>query len=135
MMQYFDTDVLVHFVINQDLSKHRKAQELILQAAKSNTFFISFLSLNEFAFVLTKLKVEKNLIERNLDVFLTSSPKDVDLDTFQRARIIAEKVGYHNFSDCIHTSIAEKFCNELFTFNKNDFKRIEKYTELKIKIL
>lgn len=135
MMQYFDTDVLVHFVIKQDLSKHKKAQELILQAAKSNTFFISFLSLNEFAFVLTKLKVEKNLVDRNLDVFLTSSPKDVDLDTFQRTRIIAEKVGYNNFSDCIHTSIAEKFCKELFTFNKNDFKRIAKYTELKINIL
>ncbi len=41
MMQYFDTDVLVHFVIKQDLTKHQKAQELILQAAKSNSFFIT----------------------------------------------------------------------------------------------
>ncbi len=135
MMQYFDTDVLVHFVINQDLAKHQKAQELILQAAKSNTFLISFLSLNEFAFVLTKLKIDKNLIDRNLDVFLTSLPKEVDLDTFQRARIFAEKTGYNSFSDCLHASIAEKFCNELFTFNKHDFKKIKRLTELKINIL
>lgn len=134
-MKYFDTDVLVHFVVKQDLSKHEKAQELILQAAKTNSFLVSFLSLNEFAFVLTKLEVDKDLIDRNLDVFSTSTPKNIDLDTFQRARIFAGKVGYKNFSDCLHTSIAEKYCTELYTFNKNDFKKIKEYTDFNINIL
>jgi len=134
-MQYFDTDVLIHFVIKQDLSKHEKSRQLLIKAAEYHTFFISYLSLNEFAFVLSKLKVDKELINKNLDVFLTTSPKDLDQTTFNRARFFAEKVGYVNFSDCIHTAIAEKYCTELFTFNKNDFKKIKKYTDLNINIL
>jgi predicted nucleic acid-binding protein len=134
-MIYFDTDVLVHFVINQDLSKHNTARQLIIDSAEINSLLISYLSLNEFAFVLSKLKVDKKLIDRNLDVFLASSPKGIDQETFQRARIFAKNVGYGNFSDCIHTAIAEKYCTELFTFNKHDFKKIKRLTDLKINIL
>lgn len=134
-MLYFDTDVLVHFVVNQDSAKHQKATELIRNAAEQGTFFVSYLSLHEFAFVLAKLQIKLETINENLDTFLKSSPVNFTSSQFKRARELAGKIGYKHFADCIHTAIAEELCLELITYNADDFKKIKKLTKLKITIL
>jgi len=135
MMEYFDTDVLVHFVVKQDPQKHKLAQSLISQSAKKNQFVISYLSLNEFAFVLAKLGVEQKVINNNLDVFASTEPCQLDKGIFKRAREIANKIGHKHFSDCIHTATAEHLGANLITANKKDFKKIEQITDIKITII
>ncbi|MFB0906746.1 MAG: hypothetical protein QMB03_00435 [Spirosomataceae bacterium] len=51
-----------------------------------------------------------------------------------RAKEIGLKSGLDNINDCLHTSIAESRCDELYTFNKKDFERIKSSTELKIRL-
>lgn len=54
---------------------------------------------------------------------------------FERAIELAQKVGFQNINDCLHTAIAESYCTELYTFNSSDFKRIQDHTNLIIHIL
>ena len=37
--------------------------------------------------------------------------------------------------DCLHTAIAEKHCGELYTFKRSDFKKIARFSRLKVVIL
>jgi len=66
---------------------------------------------------------------------LSLNPYSFDIDVIKKATVIAKKVGFKNINDCIHTEIAKNYCTELITFNKNDFKKIQNYTDLKITIL
>jgi|GEM_PF-3590350 len=34
-------------------------------------------------------------------------------------------------NDCLHTAIAERHCDELYTFNKSEFKKIARLSKLK----
>ncbi len=135
MMEYFDTDVLVHFVVEQDPQKHKLAQTLIEQSAADNKFVISYLSLNEFAFVLAKLGVDQKIINYNIDVFEKIYPQHINASIFNRARELATKVGYKHFSDCIHAATAEHINAKLITANKKDFKKIREIANLEIKII
>ena len=74
-------------------------------------------------------------ITEKLEVFWSGNPVDYNLDLFKRACFLAEIVGYQHINDCLHTAIAELHCDELLTFNQSDFKRIQKHTSLKIRIL
>lgn len=135
MKWYFDTDVLVHYVVIQDETKHHKATELIDEAIKNDKFAISILVLQEFCFVLAKLQVEKEKILRNLTFFRQFTPLICTPQHFQRSCEIADKLSFKQINDCIHTSIAEEHCEALITYNKDDFKKIQRHTGLKINIL
>ncbi len=132
---YSDTDVLVHYAIIQDEIKHQKSIELIDEAIKSNKFAVSILVLQEFCFVLAKLQVEKEKILRNLSFFSQFSPYLCSPQHFHRSCEIAEKISFKQINDCTHAAIAEKQCEKLITYNKDDFKKIQRYTELNINIL
>ncbi|GAB3321816.1 hypothetical protein GCM10027299_16830 [Larkinella ripae] len=56
-------------------------------------------------------------------------------EQFLRGKELATKIGFQHLNDCLHTAIAETYCEELYTFNKADFKQLQKYTSLKITIL
>src|SRR4051812_13669460 len=105
-MIYFDSDVLIHYLIVQDQKKHELATELYQRAAKEKRFFISLLSLQEVSFVLAKLKVANEIITKKTGVFLANNPVDYDLSLFRRACDLAEIAGYQNINDCLHTVIA-----------------------------
>ena len=134
-MLYFDTDVIIHFLIIQDVNKHEKAKELFLQTSKNNKLAISLLTITETAFVLGKLNLPNKFIVDNLNDLLSLNPYSFGINEIKKANILAEKIGFKNINDCIHTEIAKKYCRELITFNKNDFKKIQNYTDLKITIL
>ena len=133
-MIYFDSDVLINYLVLQDQKKHDLATELYRRATRDQKFFISFLSLQEVAFVLSKLKVPHEVITQKIRVFLGNNPSHYDLSAFNRACQLAERLGYQNINDCLHTAMAEVNCQELYTFNQADFKRIKSLTTLKISI-
>lgn len=134
-MIYFDTDVLIHILLPQDLEKHEIADRIYWDITGREKFFISLLCLQETGFVLHKLDQKVQDIERMLASLLLHQPAHYETSHFKRAIELACKVGFQNINDCLHTAIAEEYCEELYTFNKSDFKRIQKYTDLKITIL
>jgi predicted nucleic acid-binding protein len=134
-MRYFDTDVLVNAIIIQDEKKHEQSIDLITEAIESDRLFISLLVMQELAFVLSKLGCDKKFIKKNLDFFSDFAIINYDVDNFTRAIHIADEVSYSNINDCLHTAIAEKYCNELITYNKKDYKRISALAGVKIVIL
>jgi predicted nucleic acid-binding protein len=134
-MIYFDSDVLINYLVVQDETKHQLATSLYQKATREQRFFISLLSLQEVSFVLAKLKVRNDIITEKLDVFLQANPIGYELSSFKRACYLAKTIGYQNVNDCLHTAIAESYCDELYTFNHSDFKYLQKATSLKITLL
>ena len=120
-MLYFDNDVLTHYCFEQEDSvKHQQSRQLIRQAITDGLFCISTHSLNELAYVLAKLKLKREAIQERLADFYSQ---------------IAYKASFHHMSDCLHTAVAEEFCNRLYTYNRSDFQLIEHHTKLTISIL
>ena len=134
-MIYFDTDVLIHYLVEQDSDKHLQAIRLFEQASENGLFFLSLLCLEEAAFVLAKLKVDTLSIDMLVNRLLPHATVGYDRNQFLRAKDLAKKVGFQNMNDCLHMAIAETYCQELYTFNKSDFKRLQPYTTLKVTLL
>lgn len=134
-MNYIDTDVLIHSIINQNLNLHLKINDLIEEMAKSNTFVISLLTIQETGFVLAKLDQSEPFISYKMQLLLNSMPVQYGKTEFTRALELAKIIGYKDFNDCLHIAIAEQHCTDLFTCNYKDFKRIEPLTPVKIHFL
>lgn len=134
-MIYFDTDVLIHLLIEQDAAKHQSAIDLYQAAVDHQRFFISQLCILETAFTLRKLGQQPNDIEAMLDAFLAYEPVSSTLAEMKRGIALAKLIGFQNISDCVHLAIAEAHCDELYTYNKSDFKRLQQHTKLTITLL
>lgn len=134
-MIYFDTDVLINYLIVQDETKNKTAIQHYLAASADNTFFCSLLCIQEAAFVLSRLKVSTADTEEMVGSLLKPEIVNYTVAHYNRAVELARILGYQNINDCLHTAIAETYCTELFTFNQSDFKRIQKLTNLKITLL
>lgn len=134
-MIYFDTDVIINYLVEQDSAKNRQANQLFHDATKSGLFFCSLLCLQESAFVLSKLKVpDSDIIEMMMEL-ITYQTANYTVDHYKRAIQLSRQVGFQNINDCLHTALAETHCDELYTYNSSDFKRIQNFTNLKITIL
>lgn len=134
-MIYFDTDVLIHYLIQQDPVKNLQVTKLYEEATEQGLFFVSFLCLQEAAFVLAKLNITPADIDTMIENLMPFTNVNYGADEFRRGKELAKKIGFQNISDCLHTAIAETYCDELYTYNKSDFKRIQKHSNLKINIL
>jgi predicted nucleic acid-binding protein len=89
----------------------------------------------ETAFVLYRLKVEPVKIHEVVQNLFPYWLENYDLSPFKRAVELARLMGFQNINDCLHAAIAEEHCDELYTYDKADFKRIKDYIRLKIRIL
>lgn len=135
-MKYFDTDVIINAVIEQDAVKHQEAKTLLFNALNDNTFVISTLVIQEIGYALARIGLPTEEIERNLAFFSSLSVYLVEHASLTRGIVLAHQIGFKNINDCIHTAVAESInCEQLYTYNKSDFKRIQKLTNLKISIL
>ncbi|KAB7725976.1 PIN domain-containing protein [Rudanella paleaurantiibacter] len=136
-MIYFDTDVLVNFFVKQKKAEHLHpiAINAMEEATTSGLFFISIHSLNELGFALAKCGEKRDAITQYVTSLYAADPVGITLDHLKRATKIAYNVSFHHTSDCLHTAIAEEFCDELITFNGSDFNLIRHHTKLKITIL
>ncbi|MFC5410739.1 type II toxin-antitoxin system VapC family toxin [Larkinella bovis] len=135
-MKYFDTDVIINAVVEQDIVKHQEAKELVFNALNDNTFIISTLVIQETGYALARIGLPVEEIERNLAFFSSLNVCLVEHAALNRGIELASLVGFKNMNDCIHTAVAESInCEQLFTYNQSDFKRIQKNTSLTISIL
>ena len=85
--------------------------------------------------MLSKLEVVALEIEEMVEDLLTPNTVNYSAVEYRRAVQMAKKIGFQHINDCLHTEIAETHCDELYTFNKSDFKKIRRLTDLKITIL
>jgi predicted nucleic acid-binding protein len=101
-MNYLDTDVLIHAMLNQNSNLHLRVNDMIEEMTNASTFIISWLSIQEVGFVLAKLGHEATFITSKLNSLMASSPVGYGLFETQRATALAGTVGFRNFNDCIH---------------------------------
>ena len=134
-MNYFDTDVLINSYVNQHRSKHLYSIDLIALKVETDSFIISWLTVQEVGFVLGKLKQDNSYIITKLAQLIDTIPAPYGSIEFNRAIELATLVGFTDFNDCLHTAIAEQSCTDFYTYNKNDFTRIQPHTDLIIHIL
>ena len=134
-MIYIDTDVLVHAYVIQDVEKHRQANEIIDQFNGDEITAISTLSVQEMLFVFGRLHLNQEEINTAYDEVMKLQPLIYDIEILRRSVDIARQVGFRKINDCIHTAIAESHCSELITYNKSDFRKIEKFTTIRVTIL
>jgi len=106
-MNYIDTDVLIHSLINQTPALHLRINDMIEEMDKANTFTISWLNIQEVGFVLAKLDQTATFISSNLHHLISSSPISFSGQEFSRAIELAELIGFKDFNDCLHTAITE----------------------------
>jgi predicted nucleic acid-binding protein len=133
-MIYFDTDIWIHSLVEQDLEKHEQANDII-ERYSTQDYIISTLNYQEILFVLGKLKVSEDEIKSIANDLFQLNAMNYSLTEVKRASDIAEQIGFRQINDCIHTAIAEKHCTELITYNKKDFSKIAKLTSINIRIL
>jgi predicted nucleic acid-binding protein len=129
-MNYIDMDVLIHYLVKQDLSLNLKAISMIDKLIIDNQFIISWLSIQEIGFVLNKLNQPNSLIQSKLNYLMACAPVQYGLNEFERAMQLAEIIGFKNFNDCLHTAIAERHCTDFHTCNYKDFKKLQSHTNL-----
>ena len=134
-MDYVDTDVLVHSLVNQNENLHLKIIDIIDKMIAGSRFSISWLSIQEVGFVLAKLDQPAIFIKSRLEALISSAPLIYGDIEFARAMELAAVIGYKNFNDCLHTAIAEKHCTDFYTCNYKDFKSIQPHTLLTIHYL
>lgn len=134
-MIYLDTDVLIHFLVPQDISKYQAAKNIFDKIISSGKLKVSYLTKQETAYVLNRLGLGKQDIESALTTFLTFRPVSYEAPEMQRAILLCKNLGFQHINDCLHTAIAERHCDELYTFNKSDFRRIARLSKLKVVVL
>jgi len=93
-MLYLDTDVLVNFLVEQNLEKHEMAGRIFEKASEEGSIFMSFLVLQELSFVLGKLNMPASEVKANVNALALLKPYAYDLGEYHRAVSLAEKVGF-----------------------------------------
>lgn len=135
-MHYFDTDVVFHFLVLQEESKHEHARQLILDAIRKRTFVISTLVIQEVGYAMARFELSSEEITSKLSFLSHINTVDVQNIVMPRAPELAGIVGFKYINDCVHTAVSESLnVEKLYTYNKADFKRIQKLTDLEIIIL
>lgn len=134
-MIYLDTDVLIHSLVPQDIAKYQIAKDIFDNALDSRKLKLSFLTMQETAYVLSRLGLHQKDFESTLITFLNFAPLKYEASEMQRAIALCKHLGFQHINDCLHTAIAERHCDELYTFNKSDFKKIARLSKLKVIVL
>lgn len=134
-MIFFDTNLLVYSAVNLDEEKQKISDNLIETAIKDNVFVVSPLVLSEFIFVLSKLKVNRILVDQAISSYkpFVKYPLEVAivLDAYDLCK---ELELCNNINDAIHLKYAERHCSKVVTFDR-DFRKFKKSTDTKIEIL
>ena len=133
-MIFFDTNILVYATIDQSMEKFERATQLIYEAIQMDTFCISPLVLNEYIFILSKLKIIQEQHEKVM-MFSKYVVSDIDNEIVIQAYELCSNLDFcKNINDVVHLKIAEKSCQKLVTFD-SDFKKLQKHTNIEIEII
>ena len=135
-MHYFDSDVIFNYVVIQDAVKHEQANKLILEAIAQDQFIISTLVIQEVGYGLARFELKSDLIKYELDYLLSLNITNIHKQHLSRALQLSEAIGFKHINDCIHAAVAESLnCDVFYTYNRSDFRRIQKISSLDIIIL
>lgn len=135
-MIYFDSDVIFNYIVIQDPDKNRQSNQLIFDAIAHSQFLISSLVINEVGYGLARFNVPNEAIKSELDYLISLNIVPIERHHLSRALNLSETIGFKHINDCIHTALAESMnCDMFYTYNKSEFKRIQRYTDLQIVIL
>jgi predicted nucleic acid-binding protein len=134
-MTFFDTNILVYSTVNLDEAKQEISDRLIEEAIKDKLFSVSPLVVSEFIFVLSKLNIDKTLVENAMILYKPFVKHSIEPNLVFDAYKLCIQLGMgKNINDAIHLKFAEKHCSKVVTFDK-DFKRFKDKTDMIIEIL
>ncbi len=88
-MTYFDSDVLVHYYVEQDPRKHIEAIQYYEDSTAAGHFSCSLLTLQETSYVLSRLNVDSRKIEDMLRTNFPYLTTTYEVSHFNRAIEIA----------------------------------------------
>jgi predicted nucleic acid-binding protein len=135
-MFYFDSDVIFNAITLQDEVKNKESHELIIDALNNDLFVISTLVIQEVGYGLARYEIANSIIKDELEYWSALNVKTTQTPNLARALHLAQQIGFKHINDCIHTALAESLkCDRFYTYNKSDYKRIQKHTDLQIIIL
>ena len=135
MITYFDTNVLIHSVIDQDRLRRHTSQKLLDLAIVKNEIILSPLSIIEFVYVLSRLKLEDDFIRDRSQFFSRFVSNSIDTEILKNAlSACGSGAKYKNINDAIHLFFAESYADILYTYD-SDFKSLTPLAKIKVKIL
>lgn len=135
-MIYFDSDVVFNFIVIQDREKHEQSRQLVLDAIREETFVISTLVIQEVGFGLSRFGLSNEEISTKLTFLASINTIIIGKEDIFNALRLARIIGFKHINDCVHSAVAERLNTDSFyTYNKSDFKRIKRHTQLEITIL
>jgi predicted nucleic acid-binding protein len=122
-MIYFDTNVLVYASVNQDEKWLALSQLKIENAIIQNQFVISPLVLQEFIYVLSKLKIERAYLCATFQQYSRYLKGAVDGEMIRRASAIVQSHNCgKNINDLLHLLLAEKYATSVLTLDRDLLK-------------
>ena len=133
-MRFFDTNVLVYYSVMQDEGKQKIAEELIEKAIVDEVFFLSPLVFSEYVFSLAKLGAlpESQPLIEYFKQYVQEIPfASVALEAYD---LCYEIDTCKSINDVIHLKVAERFCGELVTFDR-DFRKLREYAGVEVEVL
>ena len=135
-MVYLDTNVLIYASVEQDITKKEKSLELLERLSSQGTLVLSTLVLQEFAFTMSKLKIDSEIIRQDSTFYLEYVSVEQDVFTLKKAiELCCDKNYCKNINDIIHLLLVEKCkSKKLITFD-SDFKRLVPFSDIEIEVL
>ncbi len=133
-MRFFDTNVLVYYSVMQDEGKQKIAEELIEEAIVDEVFFLSPLVFSEYVFSLAKLGAlpESQPLIEYFKQYVQEIPfASVALEAYD---LCHEIDSCKSINDVIHLKVAERFCSELVTFDR-DFRKLREFAGVEVEVL
>ncbi len=135
-MVYLDTNVLIYASVEQDIEKKNVSLALLENLIIEKQLLLSTLTLQEFVFTMAKLKIDNEIIKKDSEYYF--SFVNVEQDYFilkQAIELCCNENQCKNINDVMHILLAQKAkCSRLITFD-SDFKKLERFSEIKIEVL
>jgi len=133
---YLDTNVLIYASVEQDIEKKNVSLALLENLIIEKQLLLSTLTLQEFVFTMAKLKIDNEIIKKDSEYYF--SFVNVEQDYFilkQAIELCCNENQCKNINDVMHILLAQKAkCSRLITFD-SDFKKLERFSEIKIEVL
>jgi len=134
-MVYLDTNILIYASINQDTAKHKDSINLIESLVNPGELILSPLVIQEFIFTLAKLKIDKSIIQEDVNFYMDFMTSNYTKTMLQEAfAICLEDDKCTSINDILHLKIATQEASKLITYDKY-FKNLQKYTPIEIVVL
>ena len=134
-MVYLDTNVLIYATIEQDIEKKETSIDVIEKLVKNDALILSPLVMQEYIFTLSKLKIDKEIIEHDTTFYFNFVSENYNKKMLEEAlKICLKEKNCKNINDILHMKLATQYANMLLTYD-SDFKKLQKHTEIDIEIL